>query len=86
MPKTIPNKRVMPSADRSRLCPFHGCTRRISPDYFACGAHWNSLTSIQRVDIHAAYEQWQRGEIDGEELRRRQQAVLGELGDATKGD
>ncbi len=64
-----------------RICPFTGCTRGIPADRFACRPHWFSLTAPQKAAVWDCYGQWQRGEIDGEELRRRQQAVL----DETKG-
>lgn len=61
-----------------RHCPFDGCDKVISPEIFACRPHWFSLTKRLQSEVWAAYRAWQRGQIDGEELRRRQQAVLDE--------
>jgi hypothetical protein len=65
-----------------RICPFHGCGTEIPDEVFACRPHWFSLTAGERSEIWAAYRAWQRGDIDGNTLWERQQAVLGTKGKA----
>jgi len=64
---------------QTRQCPFDGCARRIRPEIFACRSHWFSLNGRQKAAIWSAYEAWKTGNIDGDELRRRQKAVLDEV-------
>lgn len=61
-----------------RQCPFNGCAAKIDPSLFSCRKHWFSLKQDQKNAIYDCYRKWQSGEIDGDELRRRQQAVLDE--------
>jgi hypothetical protein len=65
-----------------RKCPFHGCEKRIPDERFACGPHWFSLNSEEKAEIHATYQAYLNEFIGVEELRERQQAVLGERGSA----
>ncbi len=65
-----------------RTCPFHNCVEDLPDHIFACRQHWFSLGKSERSTIYAAYESYMRDEIDIEELRRRQQAVLGTRGTA----
>ena len=65
-----------------RTCPFAGCGQRIAPNQFACRPHWFSLGDQERAEIWRAFRLWLNGRIDGDELRRRQQAVLGTRGRA----
>ena len=65
-------------SDSTRQCPFNGCDRMVPPQLFACGQHWYSLSALQRKAVYAMYTAWQNGQITGEELRRRQQAILDE--------
>lgn len=64
---------------RARECPFDGCRRRIDPSLFACRAHWFSLNRAQQAAIWDCYGLYQSGDIDIEELQRRQQVVLDEV-------
>jgi len=59
-----------------RVCPFTGCGVGIDAEMFACKRHWFSLPNLQQRRILVAYKLWRVGEIDGAELRRRQQEVL----------
>jgi hypothetical protein len=61
---------------RARKCPFHGCELMVPSTMFACRKHWYSLNVDQQAEIYAAYAAWKCGNITGDELRRRQQAVL----------
>lgn len=64
---------------RMRHCPFLGCKRSIATTVFACRRHWSHLNREQKGRIWEAYSQWQRGLIDGAELRAQQQRVLDEV-------
>lgn len=59
-----------------RHCPFDGCGKLIDPSLFACRPHWFSLSHALQAEVWSAYRAWQRGDINSEELQRRQQAVL----------
>jgi hypothetical protein len=59
-----------------RCCPFRGCTVQLPDHHFACLPHWRATRKPQRHEIQAAYDSYLLGEIDVDELRRRQQAVL----------
>jgi hypothetical protein len=59
-----------------RTCPFKGCGKSIAPHLFACFAHWKLIRPPLQREIHAVYDGWKQGEVDSDELRERQQAVL----------
>lgn len=61
-----------------RLCPFPNCGNTIPAHLFACNRHWYALNRDQQRRIYDCYGKWKAGEIDGAELRRRQQEVLDE--------
>lgn len=66
-----------------RTCPFNNCDKQIINFMFACRKHWFSLNAAERAEILASYNDY--GADDGislDELRRRQQAVLGDRGNA----
>ena len=69
----------MQSAHQTRQCPFTNCTRKIDPSLFACGGHWRSVPTALRRVVHAAYNDWKRGKIDGDTLRKIQQNVLDDV-------
>lgn len=60
----------------TRRCPFHGCTKAIPPEFFACSRHWKQIPKPDQDAIYECYRLWESGQIDGPELRRRQQVVL----------
>lgn len=62
-----------------RQCPFTRCGRRIPPDIFSCYPDWMRLSRSQKSRIWEAFNKWKRGAIDGDELRRCQQAVIDEV-------
>jgi hypothetical protein len=59
-----------------RHCPINNCGAAIVAERFACGRHWFQLSRAERAEIYAVYDGWKRGEVEAEELRRRQQAVI----------
>ncbi len=63
----------------SRICPFSGCGRRIKPEMFSCRDHWFRLDAQQQAEIWSAYRGWQRGLVDGDELRLRQEVVIAQV-------
>ena len=65
-----------------RKCPFHGCSRQLPYDYFACAAHWRTLGPADQGRIYDAYYKYRTDKIDLAELRRIQQEVLGDRGNA----
>ena len=66
----------------TRTCPFNDCGKAIDANIFACGRHWRSLGPGDKAAIYDCFAKWRSGEIDGDELRRRQQNVLGLRGTA----
>jgi hypothetical protein len=65
-----------------RQCPFDECKATIDDSKFACARHWFQLSQNDRQTIHAAYADYQAGNIDVDKLREVQQEVLGERGTA----
>jgi len=59
-----------------RECPFPGCGRPISPTFFACSRHWRMLNAAEQRQIYNCYGQYQRDEIDIDQLRTEQQQVI----------
>lgn len=81
--QTVPRK-ARKIKMNSRLCPFHGCPEIIPPDLFACRPHWYSLKESARVRIGWAYREWKAGALTIEELRKVQQDILGDKGNANR--
>jgi hypothetical protein len=69
-----------------RTCPFHGCDDKLPDNLFACKSHWFRLSRTDQQTIHAAYADYLDDQLTVEELRDLQQQILGERGDARKGD
>ncbi len=69
-----------------RICPFHGCVARIPDHVFACLGHWRALGHGDKIEVYAAFDAYMMDEIDLEELRAKQQAILGDRGNARKAD
>lgn len=65
-----------------RQCPFNNCERQVPDHIFACRKHWYSLNQAHRAEIVEAYNQYLQNVIGIEELRERQQKVLGTRGTA----
>ena len=65
-----------------RKCPFNDCEEVIGDHLFACRRHWYSLNLTERQEVYAAYNDYTSDTIGVEELRRKQQEVLGERGTA----
>lgn len=65
-----------------RICPFDGCLEKLADSTFACRRHWYSLTKAERDAIWSAYNSYMANRIGMEELRERQQAILGQRGTA----
>lgn len=65
-----------------RICPFGGCLKEIPQSLFACRKHWGSLNSKERAEVWAIYDSWLNEEIGWEEVRQRQQSILGVRGTA----
>jgi hypothetical protein len=61
-----------------RTCPFPGCGATIPDTLFACRPHWFSLAKVHQHQIWRAYESYQSGTMDVEELRAVQQFILDE--------
>lgn len=66
--------------EQRRPCPFHGCKTRVIDAMFACKKHWFQLEPWEREGIAMATRQRRAGEIDDNEMRRRQQELLGNRG------
>lgn len=66
-----------------RTCPFHDCGRPIPVDKFACAKHWRALSPADRRAVNAIYGDYLAGRIGVDELRKRQQQVLGDRGTTT---
>lgn len=66
------------------MCPFTGCEKTVPDNIFACRGHWFSLNKTEQAEIHAAYNDYMEDRIGMEELRDRQQAVLGLRGSADR--
>lgn len=65
-----------------RTCPFNGCYKDLPENIFACRKHWNALDYSERLKITDLYRAYRDHRIGIEELRREQQAVLGNRGTA----
>lgn len=63
-----------------RKCPFRDCDRTIADSMFACRGHWFKLSVGHRNAIWDAYNSYIADEITIEELRVRQQLILGDRG------
>lgn len=62
-------------------CPFNGCTARTSPSKFLCPHHWSMVPSYLRVQIYAAWRNYQRDpRAAAGELRAAQQDALEAIG------
>lgn len=70
----------------SRICPFHGCGRKIGDSMFACGKHWYSLNRADQMRVHEMYADYTTGKIGIETLRHRQNDVLRSRGSAYLAD
>ena len=76
----------MATKNVTRRCPFHGCEAKIAAEVFACRKHWFSLSHDERTIIYESYYRYTADRIGVDELRRQQQVVLGNRGDAARGD
>lgn len=57
--------------DGKHECPYNGCTRRVSMQYFACRAHWMKVPPHLRAALYDAFGSG----IDDEYLAVRAQCV-----------
>ena len=69
-----------------RRCPFTNCDKTVPDNIFACRGHWFSLNKGEQAEIYASYGDYTAGIINVEELRDRQQAILGLRGSAFRSD
>lgn len=63
----------------TRQCPHPGCTRVIRSDFFMCATHWHALPEPDKEIVTVSYSDWQQGNIDTDQLRTTQGAVIGRV-------